>query len=306
MNGIVAVWKERGMTSHDVVFKLRKIFGMKRVGHTGTLDPEVEGVLVVCLGQATKLVEILMDGKKVYQGEITLGIATTTEDAHGEVVEQQAVITPLSPAQIDKEMATFQGEIIQIPPYYSAVKVKGKKLYEYARQGIEVERPKRHVHIDYFKRTSLPIYNVEEQTQSWCFEVSCGKGTYVRTLAVDLGAKFGFPSHMSTLERLETGGFTAEEAFKLDELQALKAEHRLNESVYPLERAIEDFPRLELAPHQMAKVQHGSVLEDSFFNHDFSKPVALYYCEKLQAIYQAHPSKLGMVKPMKMFINEKV
>lgn len=306
LNGIVAVWKESGMTSHDVVFKLRRIFGMKRVGHTGTLDPAVEGVLVVCLGQATKLVELLMDGKKVYQGEITLGTATTTEDAEGEVVSRKAVDPPLTTEEIDKAMESLQGTITQIPPYYSAVKVKGKRLYEYAREGIEVERPRRRAQINYFKRTSSPIYNQQDGTQKWSFEVECGKGTYVRTLAVDLGEKLGYPSHMSYLRRIETGGFKAAEALTLNQLEDLKEKQALNEAVYPMERAIENLPQLNLTEAQMEKVQHGSVVEETFFDKDFSEPVALFYSNKLQAIYQAHPSKKGLVKPFKMFINEKV
>lgn len=141
MEGILPLWKERGLTSHDCVFKLRKILHMKKIGHSGTLDPDVDGILPICVGRATKVVEFLTDSGKVYEGEITLGYSTTTEDASGEIVDLTPVEKVLSNELIDSTMQTFIGEITQIPPMYSAVKVNGKRLYEYARNGETVERP---------------------------------------------------------------------------------------------------------------------------------------------------------------------
>ncbi len=189
MDGILPLWKERGMTSHDCVFKLRKILHTKKIGHGGTLDPDVEGVLPICVGKGTKVIEYMVDSGKTYEGEITLGFATTTEDVSGEIVEKKPVTTPLSTEQIDQAMAEMTGEITQIPPMFSAVKVNGKRLYEYARNGEEVERPQRKATIYSFERTSEPIFNESAQTQSWRFKVVCGKGTYVRTLSVDTGKK---------------------------------------------------------------------------------------------------------------------
>ena len=187
MDGILPLWKEKGMTSFDCVYKVRKLLKTKKVGHSGTLDPEVDGVLPICIGKATKVVEYLHESNKVYQGEITLGFSTETEDAHGEIVSSSPIEIPFSIQEIDEKMQNFIGEITQIPPMYSAVKVNGKRLYEYARAGEEVERPVRKATIYNFRRISEPVYNEETKTQSWMFEVSCSKGTYVRTLSVDLG-----------------------------------------------------------------------------------------------------------------------
>ncbi|MCW6667387.1 tRNA pseudouridine(55) synthase TruB [Aerococcaceae bacterium NML160702] len=302
-HGMIPVWKACGMTSHDVVFKLRKLLRMKKIGHTGTLDPQVDGVLVVCLGEATKLVELLMDGDKLYRGEITLGIATETEDAHGAEIERQFVSAPLSNAQIDQAMATFQGELTQIPPYYSAVKVNGKRLYEYARQGLEVERPIRQARIDYFKRTSEPIY--ENGIQRWSFEVQCGKGTYVRTLAVDLGAQLGYPSHMSQLTRYATGGFTKEQAFTLQQLADLHAQGDIATAVYPIESALQDYPQHELSEQAFRHVVcNGQVVAHDYFGFSLTEPTALYYDGLIRAIYAPHPTKKDRIKPIRMFNRE--
>ena len=153
ISGIINLKKEAGMTSHDAVFKLRKILQEKKIGHGGTLDPDVTGVLPIAVGKATRVIEYMTEAGKVYEGEITIGFSTTTEDASGETVKTTPV-TELDEATVDKAMASFEGEITQIPPMYSAVKVNGKKLYEYARAGEEVERPQRQVTITKFVRTS--------------------------------------------------------------------------------------------------------------------------------------------------------
>lgn len=302
-NGILPVWKEKGMTSHDVVFKLRRILKMKKIGHTGTLDPEVEGVLVICLGKATKLVEIIMDSDKVYQGEITLGVSTETEDAHGLVVDEMPVIEPVSEALIDLKMLEFKGMVTQVPPYYSAVKVNGRKLYEYARAGETVERPERQVMIHHFKRTSESVHNVENHTQMWNFEVKCGKGTYVRTLAVDLGKALGYPSHMSQLTRTASGGFNEHEAFTLAQVQAAMETNSVEEMLQPIESALADFPVIDLDTLQYADVRDGKVLPYDYFGSIMSKPTVLKFEGSVQAIYQPHPTREKMIKPDKMFLS---
>ena len=158
MDGIINVKKEAGMTSHDVVFKLRKILGTKKIGHGGTLDPDVVGVLPIAVGKATRMVEFMQDEGKIYEGEITLGFSTTTEDASGEVIERTPVEAPLDATEVDRMISQMVGEIEQVPPMYSAVKVNGRKLYEYARAGEEVERPVRQVTIYEFTRTSEISY----------------------------------------------------------------------------------------------------------------------------------------------------
>lgn len=302
LHGIIPIWKESGMTSHDVVFKLRKLLKMKKIGHTGTLDPQVDGVLVVCLGEATKLVELLMDGQKVYRGEITLGYSTETEDAHGKEVERKNVTKAVPISVIDQAMRQMKGTIQQIPPYYSAVKVNGKRLYEYARQGIPVERPIRQVHIEDFLRTSEPIHCTKTQTQRWSFEVTCGKGTYVRTLAVDLGEKLGYPSHMSQLTRYATGGFSKEQAYTLEQLAQLLYTPLIHQAIYPIEYALSSYPSIDVTTKEEVRiVSNGQVLTEDYFGKVISEQTVLYHQGRAMAIYAPHPTKKGLIKPIRMF-----
>ena len=259
MDGILPLWKEKGMTSFDCVFKVRRLLQTKKVGHSGTLDPEVDGVLPICVGKATKVVEYLLESNKVYQGEICLGIATETEDAHGEIVKQEAIMTPFTTEEIDAMMETFIGEITQIPPMYSAVKVNGKRLYEYARKGEVVERPERKVNIYEFKRTSAPKYDEVTKTQKWTFEVSCSKGTYVRTLAVDLGEKLGVPSHMSQLTRIKSGPFMSEQCVTLSQLEVLVEQDQASSILQSLEEVFETYPRVDVPENFITKVKNGAL-----------------------------------------------
>ena len=301
-HGILVVWKEAGMTSHDVVFKLRKILKMKKIGHTGTLDPGVEGVLVVCLGQATKLVEFLMDSHKVYQGQVTLGWSTETEDQFGQVVDKKIVDSDLSSTLVDQTMKSFLGEIIQIPPLYSSVKVNGRKLYEYARLGLEVERPRRKAHIFAFDRIGPLSYDPDNDSLSWDFCVDCGKGTYIRTLAVDLGLKLGYPAHMSSLRRLSSSGFNQSQALSLKEIQVMTETGKLDNIIYPLESAVGQFPRIDLSEVEYQEIKHGKVLETNYFKPEISQETCLFYHDELISIYYPHPEKKGLIKPRKMFI----
>ncbi|RIO81723.1 tRNA pseudouridine(55) synthase TruB, partial [Staphylococcus haemolyticus] len=205
-NGILPVYKERGLTSHDVVFKLRKILKTKKIGHTGTLDPEVSGVLPVCIGTATRVSDYVMDMGKSYNATITLGESTTTEDQTGEVIDKVDVQeNAININEVDAILKQFEGIIEQVPPMYSSVKVNGKKLYEYARKGETVERPVRKVNIDSIARTSKLQF--EDGKCHFNIEVKCGKGTYIRTLATDIGKQLGYPAHMSLLTRINSGGF---------------------------------------------------------------------------------------------------
>ena len=217
MNGIINLKKEAGMTSHDAVFKLRKILGTKKIGHGGTLDPDVVGVLPIAVGKATRMVEFMQDEGKIYEGEITLGYSTTTEDASGEVVAETPVLSLLDEKLVDEAIASLTGPITQIPPMYSAVKVNGRKLYEYARAGQEVERPERQVTIYSFERTSPISY--EDKLARFTFRVKCSKGTYIRTLSVDLGEKLGYAAHMSYLTRTSAAGVKLDDALTLSEIE---------------------------------------------------------------------------------------
>ena len=300
MDGILPLWKEKGMTSFDCVFKVRRLLKTKKVGHSGTLDPEVDGVLPICVGKATKVVEYLLESNKVYQGEICLGIATETEDAHGKIVKQEAIMTPFTTEEIDAMMETFKGEIIQIPPMYSAVKVNGKRLYEYARKGETVERPERKVKIYEFKRTSTPIYDEDSKTQKWTFEVSCSKGTYVRTLAVDLGEKLGVPAHMSQLTRIKSGPFVSEQCVTLSQLEAFVEQNQAQSVLRPLEEVFETYPRVDVPEEFITKVKNGAILTTAELPQVI-EPSTFYIEDELIALYGPHPEKKGLLKPIKMF-----
>ena len=300
MDGILPLWKEKGMTSFDCVFKVRRLLQTKKVGHSGTLDPEVDGVLPICVGKATKVVEYLLESNKVYQGEICLGIATETEDAHGEIVKQDVIMTPFTIEEIDAMMETFKGEIIQIPPMYSAVKVNGKRLYEYARKGETVERPERRVKIYEFKRTSTPVYDEASKTQKWEFEVSCSKGTYVRTLAVDLGEKLGVPAHMSQLTRIKSGPFVSEQCVTLSQLEDFVEKNQAQSVLRPLEEVFETYPRVDVPEEFITKVKNGAILTTAELPQVIES--STFYIEgELIALYGLHPEKKGLLKPIKMF-----
>ena len=254
LSGIINLKKEAGMTSHDAVFKLRKILKEKKIGHGGTLDPDVTGVLPIAVGKATRLIEYMQEEGKIYEGEITLGISTTTEDASGEVVEVTPVSLDLSQEMVDQAMAAFVGQIVQIPPMYSAVKVDGRKLYEYARAGQEVERPKRTIEISSFERTSPLV--AEGDLVRFTFRVKCGKGTYVRTLSVDLGARLGYASHMSKLERTGSAGLALDDALTLAQISDLVEKGDFS-FLRPLELGIGDLPTIELTSEQVTEVSFG-------------------------------------------------
>ena len=266
------------MTSHDAVFKLRKILQEKKIGHGGTLDPDVTGVLPIAVGKATRVIEYMTEAGKVYEGEITIGFSTTTEDASGETVKTTPV-TELDEATVDKAMASFEGEITQIPPMYSAVKVNGKKLYEYARAGEEVERPQRQVTITKFVRTS-PI-ELENDTARFTFRVACSKGTYVRTLSVDLGAKLGYASHMSALRRTASAGLTLDKALTLSQISEM-VEAGDTSFLLPIEFGVQDLPTVQVTEDDAKEISFGR-----FIAIDSQEPlVAAFLEDKVLAIME--------------------
>ncbi|KRL01290.1 tRNA pseudouridine(55) synthase TruB [Liquorilactobacillus capillatus] len=286
MDGIIPLYKERGMTSNDCVFKCRKILKNKRVGHSGTLDPNVDGVLPICVGKATKVVNYLMDSGKVYFGEITLGMATTTEDLEGEIIAQQRLAKPVTAAAIDEAMQSLTGNLIQIPPMYSAIKVKGRRLYDYARAGESVERPRRKITVTYFKQARAATFDNEQGQQKIYFEVGCGKGTYVRTLAVDLGKKLGVPAVMSELTRLASGGFKISQAVKLADLSAAAVKGELEQYLFPADHALTKFPHHKLTEEQWRIVQNGGFLLPRYLQDEQRPFIVLMYAEKARAIYR--------------------
>lgn len=224
LNGIINIYKKKGYTSHDVVAKARGILRERKIGHTGTLDPEAEGVLPLCIGAATKAVPYLTDADKCYEAEVILGETTTTEDATGEVLERREV--NVSKEQIEKVVVSFIGDYIQTPPMYSAIKVNGVRLYELARQGLVVERPSRKVII-----YSCDIIEWIDERR-FRIRVSCSKGTYIRTLCTDIGNALGCGAHMGYLLRTKVGAFTLEESLTLEALEDNK------ENIFPYMKAL--------------------------------------------------------------------
>ncbi len=299
MEGIIPLYKPKGMTSHDCVFKLRKILKMKRIGHTGTLDPDVTGVLPICIGKATKVAEYITDAGKTYEGEVTLGFSTTTEDASGEVVETRKVDRVISKSEIIEMLHTFTGTIRQTPPMFSAVKVNGKRLYEYARQGIEIERPTRLVTIYSIELLDEILNNGE--TTSFRFRVACSKGTYIRTLAVMIGDALGFPAHMSELSRIRSATFSLSDCFTLEEIETRMFDGTVTDILHPIETALSHLPKYVINDKITDKVKNGAVLP---IPGQFKKEDHLLVLEsedgKALAIYIHHPEKPGMMKPSKV------
>ncbi len=233
-NGIVNVYKETGWTSFDVVAKLRGIFGQKKIGHTGTLDPDAEGVLVVCLGNATKVSDMLMERGKTYRAVMLLGVDTDTQDISGKVLEVGDT-SGITEDDVDEAVSGFVGEISQIPPMYSARKVGGRKLYEIARKGGSVER----------EPTLVSVFDIhidEIRMPRVTMTVQCSKGTYIRTLCHDIGEELGCLGTMEHLIRLESAGFRAEDALRISEIQSMRDEGMLAKCVHPVEELFSEYP----------------------------------------------------------------
>jgi len=261
MDGVIPLNKEIGLTSSDYVYKLRKLLHTKKIGHTGTLDPLVDGVLPICVGQATKLVNTLTGSPKAYEGEITLGRSTTTEDREGDTVEEQKLAKPFTEAELTATFEKMIGDLTQIPPMFSAVKVNGKKLYEYARAGLEVERPERHIHIYDFHIMGEPVFDETTGYQTIKFHVKCSKGTYVRTLAVEFGHLLGLPAFMSQLTRVESAGFQLAETFTYGEIEKMMDNNDFS-FLRSIDDVLVDVPAHELTDEEWeVRVFHGGFLE---------------------------------------------
>lgn len=241
-NGIINIYKEKGFTSHDVVAKLRGILKQKKIGHTGTLDPDAQGVLPVCLGKATKLCDMLTDKEKAYRTVFVLGKATDTQDISGNVIcetDTQRYRETLTDSVIYDTVMSFVGEYSQIPPMYSAIKVNGKKLYELAREGIEIERTPRNVKI-------LAIKNLNIDYPYISMEVECSKGTYIRTLCHDIGLKLGTYGCMTELERVKSGVFEKKGAYTLSQVEAFVREGMFDEKIIPTDKIFEEFESIHI------------------------------------------------------------
>ena len=257
MDGIINVYKEKGYTSHDVVAKLRGILHQKKIGHTGTLDPDATGVLPVCLGRATKVCELLTDKKKTYLAVVRLGVQTDTQDLTGTIVEEKEV--QVAGEQIRQTAASFLGEYEQIPPMYSAVKVNGKRLYELARQGKEVERKARKVHI-----YTCDIREINLANNEFSMEVTCSKGTYIRTLCQDIGEKLGCGAAMASLVRLRVDRFKLEDALTLERIESLQKENALTPFILPVDQLFDAYDKIVVGDKAVSYLQNGNKINGKY------------------------------------------
>lgn len=247
MNGIIILDKPMGKTSHDMVNFIRRLTGVRRVGHTGTLDPMATGVLPICIGSAAKAADMLTVTDKRYTAQFMLGRTTDTEDISGNIIEEHDVSA--NREEIVKAVNSFCGVIEQTPPMYSAVKQNGKKLYELARRGIEVERPKRQITI-----YSIDIIDIDTEKFSVTVDVSCSKGTYIRTLCADIGRKLGTGACMTALRRTETGGFSTDDAVTCEELlESADAE----KYILPVDKIFSEYPPIRLNEKQTRSIING-------------------------------------------------
>lgn len=299
MDGIINIKKEKGFTSFDVVAKLRGILKQKKIGHTGTLDPDATGVLPVCLGNATKLCDMLTDKTKEYIAEFLLGQTTDTQDISGTVLKEEKVLC--TEEDVRKVISSFKGEIEQIPPMYSAIKINGKKLYELAREGKAVERKARHISVYEIEILSinLPVVKIR---------VECSKGTYIRTICHDVGEKLGCGAVMCSLVRTRSGAFLLENALTLDEVEAYRDQQKLDTYIQTTDQILSEYPSCVVRGEVYKKICNGNAvtLDELEMEHCMQGQRFRIYGmeqEKKQflALYEYH-SERETARPFKMFL----
>ena len=283
------------MTSFSVVARCRRIFGQKKIGHTGTLDPDAEGVLVVCLGKGTKLVDMLSHGTKTYEAVLMLGCVTDTQDTSGTVLREYEV--DVSPDEAESAVLSFEGPNMQVPPMYSALKVDGKKLVDLARRGIEVERKAREV-------TFSDMEILETDLPRIRFRVTCSKGAYIRTLCEDIGMKLGCGGCMESLLRTRTGRFEIGEALTLDEISEKVREGDLS-FVMPIDRFFDEYPRVQVPESLDADIKNGSRFELRGLSDVPNKKVRVYLSDGAFAgIYKKSGKRFSLEKHFYIFDTE--
>lgn len=299
INGIMNIYKEAGFTSHDVVAKLRGIVKQKKIGHTGTLDPDAVGVLPVCFGSATKLCDMMTDKTKEYEAIMRLGVKTDTQDLSGRVLEECKVC--VSKEAVEAAIMHFVGGYEQIPPMYSALKVNGKKLYELARQGREVERQPRHVDI-------LSINILEMNLPDVRFVVSCSKGTYIRTLCADIGDKLACGAAMAALKRTRVGSFKIEDAITLSKVQELAASGQCEDYVVAPDYIFMEYVGVVVKPEAENALANGNKLrlnqveiKDNVYLKD-GDLIRIYNGRKVFKAVYCFVKKENILKPFKMFL----
>lgn len=304
INGIINIYKEKGYTSHDVVAKLRGILKQKKIGHTGTLDPDAEGVLPVCLGSGTKLCDMLTDKDKTYEAVLLLGITTDTQDITGTVLSKREVMA--SRIDIEEAILSFIGEYNQLPPMYSAIKVNGKKLYELAREGKEIEREKRKVWIH-----NIQILNIDEKKQEARILVDCSKGTYIRTLCHDIGEKLMCGGCMKSLLRTKAGSFTIENSLTLTTVQDMVQQETVTNHIINVEDMFPNYPRIIVKEEDSKLIYNGNSFHskhvetrtgDLDLELSSTEPVRVYdWQNHFIGVYEYDKNE-NLYKPLKMFL----
>lgn len=291
--GIIVIRKEKGFTSHDVVAKLRGILHMKKIGHTGTLDPDAVGVLPVALGKGTKLVDLITDKEKTYEAVLHLGITTDTQDMSGTVLEEKPVNA--TEEQVREIIAGFVGEQLQIPPMYSALKINGKKLYELAREGKTVERKARPVCFYQIEVLDIQLPVVQ-------IRVTCSKGTYIRTLCHDIGQKLGCGGCMEQLLRTRVGRFSLEESHTLSEVEQAVSEGTVCKWIYPVENVLAEYPKIQADSYGDRLLQNGNPLSENLVDEQHKEGWVRMYASNgnFTGIFQWDEKKKKYY-PVKMF-----
>lgn len=264
MNGVLNIFKNKGMTSFDVVSRVRKIAKEKKVGHTGTLDPEAEGVLPVCLGKGTKIIDYIMNSEKGYSVKFKLGIKTTTYDLEGEILEERDT-SFLKEEEVKNVINSFKGEYLQVPPMFSALKKNGVRLYELARKGIEVEREGRNI-------TIYNIENINIDLPYVSMDVTCSKGTYIRSLCYDIGERLNVFAIMTDLKRFKTSFFCEEDSININDLN----EENIKEKLISIEDALKNYPKIYIEKGYTKLIANGVRVGDKRFTKDFVENNVLY------------------------------
>lgn len=276
MNGVLNIFKNKGMTSFDVVSRVRKTAKEKKVGHTGTLDPEAEGVLPVCIGKATKIIDYIMNSEKGYRVEFKLGVKTTTYDLEGEIIEEKDT-SFLTEKEVMEAINSFKGEYMQVPPMFSALKKNGVRLYELARKGIEVEREGRNI-------TIYSIENVNIKLPYVSMDVTCSKGTYIRSLCYDIGEKLNVGAVMTGLKRFKTSFFYEEDSINIEELN----EENIKEHLISIEEALKNYPKIYLTEGYAKLIVNGVRVADKRFTKNVVENNVLY------RVYDENKEFLGL------------
>lgn len=299
-NGIINIHKEAGFTSHDVVAKMRGILRQKKIGHTGTLDPQATGVLPVCLGSGTKLCDMLTDRDKEYVAELLLGVSTDSQDTTGRILQERPV--EVSETQVREAALSFLGQYDQIPPMYSALKVDGKKLYELARAGKEVERKARPVFIHELEILNMALPVVQ-------MRVVCSKGTYIRTLCSDIGEKLGCGGVMQSLVRTGVGRFVLDGAVTLTELEALRDAGQIGKVLVPVDRLFADCPALHVQGQFGRLLENGNAIYPNQTRekerYATGQQVRFYHENETFAGVYAYDEERKYYKPVKMFLEDR-